>query len=617
MREKSEHDFALQEKRPSGRNHPLLSFKEFALLKHFLSPYKSKIALAFLSLLLASSMVLALGSGLRYLIDNGLVEQTSEQLPTILTYLGMAVGLLALGSFGRTYYVAWLGERVANDLRREAFQHILQLEVSFYEQIRIGELISRLTTDTSLIQILVGTSVAIAIRNLLLLSGGVIMMISISTKLSLYCLAVVPLVIIPIVLLGRRVRHHSKLSQDRLADIGGYIDECLNQIRTVQAFNHEAIDKLIFRNYSENAFAAAVKRSRARALMAAIVMTLVFSAVGLVLWLGALDVASLQLTAGDLSAFIFYAVVAAGAAGSFSELFGDLQRAAGATERLLELFSFPISAANQQQKRSLPITSRGILAMHNVSFAYPSHPERAVLKKVTLSVAPGENLAIVGPSGAGKSTIFSLLLRFYDPQSGSIYVDGMDIKDASVQDLRNRIGVVSQEPALFSTTIYENILYGRPNASEEEIWRAAEVVKLGDFLSILPHGIHTVVGTRGVRLSGGQKQRISIARAVLRNPSILLLDEATNALDAESEQAVQNGLKHLMKTRTTIVIAHRLATVLNADRIVVLDQGEIKAVGTHAELISHDGLYRRLATLQFADSIALSRGMDDSLLKQA
>jgi len=362
----------------------------------------------------------------------------------------------------------------------------------------------------------------------------------------------------------------------------------------------------MFKNYSENAFLAAVRRGRARALMAAIVMVLVFSAISIVLWLGTEEVANHYMSVGDLSAFIFYAVVVAGAAGSFSELLGDLQRAGGASERLMELLALRPSFQSSLYTRALPNYSRGTLAMHNVSFAYPSHPERPVLNKFTLSVVPGENLAIVGPSGAGKSTVFSLLMRFYDPQSGSIYLDGIDVRDVSVQELRARMGIVSQEPAMFSTSIYENILYGRPDATEEEVWRAAEVVRLQDFLPTLPHGIHTIIGTRGIRLSGGQKQRIAIARAILRDPSVLLLDEATNALDAESEQAVQNGLKHLMSTRTTLVIAHRLATVLNADRIVVLDQGEIKAVGTHAELISQDGLYRRLAMLQFADSLALS-----------
>jgi ATP-binding cassette, subfamily B, bacterial len=606
MREKSEYDSLVQEKRPAANTSSWQAIREFKLLKHYLAPYRFQIFLAFFSLILASSMVLMFGTGLRYLIDQGFIHQSPDQSIIMLLGLLIAVVLLAIGSFGRVYYVSWLGERVATDLRKDVFVHVLTLDISFYEQIRVGELISRLTTDTSLIQILVGTSVAIAIRNILLLTGGLVMMITISAKLSLYCLAVVPIVIVPIILLGRKVRTHSKVSQDRLADIGGYIDECLNQIRTVQAFTHEPIDRLMFRNYSENAFIAAARRSKARALMAAVVMILVFSAISIVLWLGTEEVADHYMSVGDLSAFIFYAVVVAGSAGSFSELLGDLQRAGGAAERLMELLSLRPSLQSSTYSRSLPSHSRGILAMHNVSFAYPSYSDRSVLNKFTLSIAPGENLAIVGPSGAGKSTVFSLLLRFYDPQSGSIYVDGMDIKDVPVQELRERIGVVSQESVLFSTTIYENILYGRPDATEEEVWRAAEVVRIQDFLPTLPHGIHTLVGTRGVRLSGGQKQRIAIARAILRDPSILLLDEATNALDAESEQAVQSGLKHLMATRTTLVIAHRLATVLNADRIVVLDQGEIKAVGTHAELICQDGLYRRLAMLQFADSLALS-----------
>ncbi len=580
--------------------------RKLSFLRLYLKPYKSTMALALCSLVVVSAVVLGFGSGLRALIDQGFDYENHSRLTWVLLGLGGSIILLAVGSFGRSYYVSWLGERVVCDLRQDIFQHVLNLDVGFYEQTRAGELISRLTNDTTLIQVVVGTSAAIAVRNFMLLTGGLLMMALASPKLTLYALGVVPLVLIPIIFLGRRVRSFSRIAQDRMADLGGYIDECVNNIRTVQAFTHETIDRFIFKNYSASAFQTAIQRNFARSLLAGFVMVLIFSAIAFVLWLGMQDVWNHAMTMGDLSAFLFYAVLVASSAGSLSEIMADLQRAAGAADRILALFQIQHSSLQQAEPtRVLPETSRGILAIHNVCFAYPSHPERFVLNNFTLSVAPGENLAIVGPSGAGKSTVFSLLLRFYDPQSGSIYLDGVDIKDVSVQALRHRIGVVSQEPALFSTTIYENILYGRPDASDDDVMRAAQQVRLHDFLPHLPNGIQTLVGVRGVRLSGGQKQRIAIARAILRNPSLLLLDEATNSLDAESEHAVQQGLRHLMSTRTSIVIAHRLATVLRADRIVVLDQGMIQAVGTHAELITTNELYRRLATLQFADAAAL------------
>lgn len=577
--------------------------KSLNFLLKYLRPYKVKMVYALAALSLAASTVLALGWGLKALIDYGFINDSTISLNFILGGLLIGVILLAIASFGRTYYVSWIGERVITDLRRDVFNHILGLEVSFFEQIRSGELISRLTTDTSLIQIVIGTSAAIAIRNFLLMVGGLSMMFITSPKLSFFSLCVVPLIIFPIIYFGRRVRLHSKFSQDRIAEMGGYIDETLNNIRTVQAFTHESIDRSTFYDYSELAFTASVHRIIARSWLSCLVMLLVFAGISFVLWAGGKDVIEGHMTAGDLSSFIFYAVVVAGSAGSFSEIMGDLQRAAGASERLIELLVMKPAAPEELIERVLPKKARGILAIHNISFSYPSHPHNIVLKGLTLSVAPGENLAIVGLSGAGKSTVFSLLLRFYNPQSGTIHLDGVNIKDVSMADVRSRIGFVSQEPAIFSTTIYENILYGKPDATEADVWQAAEAVNLGNFLRGLPHGIHTLVGTRGIKLSGGQKQRLAIARAILRNPSVLLLDEATNALDAESEQAVQQGLKHLISTRTTIVIAHRLATVLQADRIVVLDKGEVQAVGTHAELISQDGLYRRLATLQFADSL--------------
>ncbi len=584
------------------------SLRQLAFLKPYLASYRRQIFLALLALALAAFMVLALGAGVRHLIDQGFMSQPDQSLLKGLLGLFVLIGLLALASFGRTYYVTWLGERVVGNLRQHLFDHVLKLEISFFEQIRAGELISRLTTDTSLIQILLGTSAGLAIRNLMMFVGGLVMMITISPWLTFLSLLVVPLVILIVRIFGRRVRRFSKLAQDRVADLGGYIDECFNNIRTVQAFTHEDHDRKVFRDNSRTAFAAAIKRTLARSLLASVVIVVVFLAIAGVLWLGATEVYQHRMTVGQLSAFIFYAVVVAGSAGSFSEILGDLHRAAGASDRLIELLSIQPAFRDKAVSRTLPSLSSGTVAIHGVSFFYPSHPDRSVLEQITLSVPPGEKLAMVGPSGAGKSTLFALLMRFYDPQSGAIHFDGIDIKDVSVKDLRHRIGLVAQEPALFSASIFDNILYGRPEATEKEVWQAADYVQLEDFLTTLPHGIHTKVGTKGVRLSGGQKQRVAIARAILRNPSLLLLDEATNALDAASEQAVQQGLSHLMSTRTTIVIAHRLATVLNADRIVVIEGGRVRAVGTHAELITQDELYRRLATLQFADALSLLGG---------
>ncbi|MBX9805549.1 MAG: ATP-binding cassette domain-containing protein [Alphaproteobacteria bacterium] len=574
-------------------------------------PYRRPMVLATLSLTLAAGMVLSLGWALRSLIDYGFAQEDSAALDSILLLMGLAVAFLAIASFGRSYYIGWVGERVITDLRQRVFNHLLSLDVGFFELIRSGELVSRITTDTTLIQVVIGTSAAVAVRNLLLLGGGLVMMMATSLKLTLLTLIIVPFVLIPILIYGKRVRKLSKLTQDRIADVGGFLEETLGGIRTCQAFMHEDTDRRQFEDQTERAFDVSIKRIHLRSLLACLIMILVFGGVSLVLWIGGRDVLAGELAAGQLSAFIFYAVVVAASAGSFSEIFADLQRAIGALDRLRELLATAPSLAPVSgiPSRKLPIPSTGVVALHNICFAYPSNPERPILNNVTLSAAPGEKIAIVGPSGAGKSTILSLLLRFYSPQSGSIYLDGIDVRDVDVSEVRARMGLVPQDPTIFSQSLYENILYGRPNASETDVWRAAELAHLSSVIEDLPQGIHTLLGTKGVRLSGGQKQRLAIARAILRNPSILLLDEATSALDSESEHLVQQSLNHLMATRTTIVIAHRLATVLKADRIIVMDRGQINAVGTHAELISEDGLYRRLAMMQYANRESDTRWM--------
>jgi ATP-binding cassette subfamily B protein len=581
--------------RPDGRD-----LKVLAKLWHYLRPYKRQVAGAVVALSVVAGTVLALGFGLRSLVDEGFARGDAALLDRAVLLLFFVILVLSLGSFARFYLVSWLGERVVADIRRDVFDHVIDLSPAFYEVTRTGEILSRLTTDTTLLQTVIGTSASYALRNLLLLVGGLVLLVVTSPKLTALVLFVVPLVILPIIVFGRRVRRLSRSSQDRVADVGAYIDESLAAIRTVQAFTHEDVDRWRFANRVEEAFETALGRIRARALLTALVILLVFGAVAVILWLGGHDVLTGDITAGELSAFVFYAVIVASATGGISEVIGDLQRAAGATERLLDLLATPRDIAAPADPKPLPSPARGALDFDHVRFHYPARPDIAALEDFTLGVAPGEQLALVGPSGAGKTTVFQLLLRFYDPEAGSLRFDGVELRETSPEEIRQRIGLVPQDPVVFSADAWENIRYGRPEASDEQVRAAAEAAGCRDFLEALPQGFDTFLGERGVRLSGGQRQRLAIARAILRDPALLLLDEATSALDAESERMVQQALDGLMRGRTTLVIAHRLATVLKADRIVVMDQGRVVASGTHGELLAErDGLYARLAALQF------------------
>jgi ATP-binding cassette subfamily B protein len=581
---------------PSGR---FARLSHLRLLWHYVRPYRGRVAIAGVALLVAAAGFLVMGQGLKRVVDSGFAAGNPGALDQALFALLGVVAIMAAATYVRFYFVSWLGERVIADLRRDVFSHLLELSPGFFEQTRTGELISRLTADTALLEQVVGTSVSMALRNALLGLGSLAMLALTSLKLTALVLLVVPVVIVPIGLFGRRVRRLARASQDRVADLGAYVDETLHEIRIAQAYGHEEADRRLFGERLAAAFETARMRIRQRAALIASVITLVFGAIGVILWIGGHDVLAGRLSAGELSAFVFYASMVAAAAGAISEVIGDLQRGAGAAERLIDLLNTRPQIVAPPQPVPLPQPARGTVELQEVTFFYPSRPGQPALERFSLSVRSGEKVALVGPSGAGKSTVFQLLLRFYDPQAGQVRIDGVDLRSADPREVRGRVALVPQEPAIFAASVRDNVRYGRPDASDDEVRAACDAAFALEFVARLPQGFDTPLGERGVRLSGGQRQRLAIARAILSARPVLLLDEATSALDSESERMVQAALERLMKGRTTLIIAHRLSTVLSVDRIAVIDAGRLVGLGTHEELLARDALYARLAYLQF------------------
>ncbi len=563
-------------------------------------PYRAMALAALAALTLTATVTLVLPIAVRRVVD-GFAAGDAGRLDQYFAGALLLAALLALGTGARYYLVTRLGERVVADIRRAMFDRLMGLSPAFFERMMSGEIVSRLTTDTTLILSVIGSSVSVALRNLLMLLGGIAMLLITSGKLTGLVLLIVPAVVVPIVVLGRRLRALSRDNQDWIAQSSGRAAEALGAVQTVQAFTRETETRAAFAGVTENAFASADRRMRTRALMTIIVIFLVFAGIVGVLWVGARDVRDGMMSGGQLVQFVIYAVIVAGSVGSLSEIWGELQRAAGATERLVELLEATDPVQDPAQPVALPRPAKGAIVFDEVQFHYPSRPDAPALEGVDLVVSPGETVALVGPSGAGKSTVLTLLQRFYDPQAGRITLDGIDLRAMARADFRAALALVPQDPVIVAASARENIRFGRPEASDAEIEAAARAAAAHDFIMALPEGYDSQLGERGVMLSGGQKQRIAIARAILRDAPVLLLDEATSALDAESERAVQAAFARLSEGRTTLVVAHRLATVKRADRIVVFDQGRIVAQGTHDALVAEGGLYARLARLQFTD----------------